>query len=515
MPLRAAARAAIGRLTGLPFESQPLDPPHLLTAEARRYLQGAHTFPDGLVEVWVWDDGPSPRTVEPAEARSLLGLKFARRALELEPADRDAQAVFVGLMLQDAVDRVGPDAFPGQDPTGAYPTALAAGPEVLGEVLRRAIAAGQSDLAVAAAAALGRVAERDALSSAGPPPLVEALTAPDRRIQFAAARALVELAPPGPFPGASLVVPALARFLAPYSAPRAVVIDGVVNRANQTAGLLRGRGFEVDVARDGAEGFSLAAEGADVELVLIEPTALQGSWDLLEILKNLRADARTAGLPVVLIGEEQKIGRRLDFFRRSFPRVDFMVAAPDPQLFNRELDRVLERAGARPLSDAERTGLRPGGGGPAGAGRRAADGPVPGRPCPGRAGPDGGADDSAAIGPVASGSLGEVPTPEAQGGLAEVALDAAQADGLPRRGGRPARPQHPAVRLAAGPRAGAGDGRRLDGATDPALRGPLGAVVGALAPDPDRVGRRLQSFGPPAVGPAPAAVGATPGDGGP
>ncbi len=56
--------------------------------------------------------------------------------------------------------------------------------------------------------ALAKVTDRDSLVSGGRPhPLVEALVAPGRRVQFAAAQALVELAPDRPFPGSSRVVP--------------------------------------------------------------------------------------------------------------------------------------------------------------------------------------------------------------------------------------------------------------------------------------------------------------------
>src|SRR5437016_5707525 len=81
--------------------------------------------------------------------------------------------------------------------------------------------------------AWGRVTDRDALSTDRPPPLIEALTAPDRRVQFAAAKALVELNPRRAFPGSSRVVPTLARFVTEAPAPKVVVIDGNINRANQ------------------------------------------------------------------------------------------------------------------------------------------------------------------------------------------------------------------------------------------------------------------------------------------
>ena len=65
---------------------------------------------------------------------------------------------------------------------------------------------------------------------------------PDRRVRFAAARALVELAPQKPFAGSSRVVPVLAGFVSAQSAPKVVIVDGNPNRAGVVVILNEGRG---------------------------------------------------------------------------------------------------------------------------------------------------------------------------------------------------------------------------------------------------------------------------------
>ena len=120
----------------------------------------------------------------------------------------------MSLALEKAVERTGFDRFPAGDPSNTLSTAIAAGPAVLGDVLRRAIADGKTDLAAVAATALGKVTDASALAADGPVhPLVEALSAPGRRARFAAAKALVGLDPRRPFAGSSRVVPVLAQFL--------------------------------------------------------------------------------------------------------------------------------------------------------------------------------------------------------------------------------------------------------------------------------------------------------------
>ena len=71
-------------------------------------------------------------------------------------------------------------------------------------------------------AAIDRSARSPTAKTCGegrPGPLVEALSAPDRRVQFAAAEALVGLDPTRAFAGSSRVVPTLARFVAARPAP--------------------------------------------------------------------------------------------------------------------------------------------------------------------------------------------------------------------------------------------------------------------------------------------------------
>ncbi|MFO0959204.1 MAG: HEAT repeat domain-containing protein [Isosphaeraceae bacterium] len=305
-PGRDSAIRAIAQITGLDFAAQPRSPIRVLTDEAWKYHRHQVGFPSGSVELWNWDEASnnvSPRAVPAAEAETELGLRMAREALAIDPTDRTAQAALLSLALQATIRHAGgPEPVASADATGTYATALASGPGLLADVLRVALADGHGDLAALATTALGRVSDRDAMPADGQAtPLVEALGSPDRRVRFSAARALVELAPRKAFPGSSRVVPALTWFLSDPTAPRAVVIDGSLSHGNRTAAALRSIGYDSQVATRGDEGFKLAAAGADVELIVIDPTALQGDWRIRDTLTNLRADARTAGIPIFLL----------------------------------------------------------------------------------------------------------------------------------------------------------------------------------------------------------------------
>jgi HEAT repeat protein len=492
------ARRSIARLTGIPYNAQTRTPLRVLADEARKYLTHAVVFPSDQVVLWSWEgDAPVPKTVSKGDAESILGLRFAREALMLKPDDAEAQALLVALALQHSVNRVGIANFPANDPEGTYPLALAAGPDVMGKVVREALSGGLSEVAAAAVTVLGRVTDRNALwiDPNRPHPLVEALSSPDRRVRFAAARALVELAPQRPFPGSSRVVSVLAQFLASEpSAPRAVVIDGDVNESNKVASALKGLGYDVATADNGRDGFRAAAQSAGVELVLLNPAVLNGSWQTIDTLTNLRADVRTAGLPIFLYSP---LAARPYFFGllAKFDRIGFLVTPTDPNVAKAPLERELARMGTRPLSAEERASYAQGA-----AALLASITARPGSPY---------ADDLAAIEPElsralnspatdmpASAALADVPDVDAQRELADAFLD----------GSRPL-----PLRLSAGeslarsiqrfgPLVSVEQERALlaafDGATDPAVRASAAAVVGALRPKASPVGLRLRNFQP-------------------
>lgn len=492
-----AAKRAIERLTGRAFNAQPVAAAPLLVNEARKYHTHAVLFPSDKVEIWTWDGTPTPHVVSRSEAEEILGLRFAREALQLQPGNVSAQVVFLSIALEKAAQRVGLGAFPSNDPSGIYPAALAAGPAILGQVLRTALADGHSELAAVAAFSLGRVTNRDALAADGrSSPLVEALASPDRRVQFAAAQALVLLDPQKAFPGSSRVVPTLARFVTNQSTPRAVVVDSNPNRGGQVVAFLRELGYDPLLAPTGDQGFRLAAESADVELIIIEPSLADGSWRLIDTLTNLRADARTAGVPVFLVGP-LNIHNRLRIHTTTIPRLGLLVTPVDAAGLKTQLDRRLDEMGARPLSPEESSNYAK-----AAAIVLARVASQPGGPFEkdlARAEP---ALTIALAEPgtglVASAVLGDVPDINAQRGLADTLLD-------------PSKP--PALRLSSaaqlgksiqrfGPLLRATQEKRLsealDQATDPALRNALASVIGALRPGPDVSGKRLQSLGTPA-----------------
>jgi hypothetical protein len=424
--VHAAAQAAIAHLTGQAFSAQPRRPTQVLTDAAWRYHRHQDQFADDRIIVWAWDNdrkAPVAREVPRTEADAILGLQLARQALRISPDNREAQVVQSSLALEKAIEQVGFNAFPDKDAT-TFAAAKATGPSILSEVLKTAVKDGKADLAAISATALGQVINRTALTASGRPHLlVDALYAPYRRVQFAAAKALVTLSPADPFPGSSRIVPTLARFVINQTLPRAVVIDGNPTRGSQIAGFLISLGYDSELELSGVKGFVAAAESADVELTLISFDLFQTGWGLNDTLANFGADARTGAIPVFIYGplDVQYKRPNLD---HDYPGIKFLVQPVDSDMLLRQLKGLPAR-----LSEAERAGYA----------SEAAT--LLARIATERKGPLT-ADLTAAqpalavalneaqTAKAAATALGDVPDPDAQRSLADVVLDPSQAPAI-------------------------------------------------------------------------------------
>src|SRR5262249_37517854 len=155
--------------------------------------------------------------------------------------------------------------------------------------------------------------------------------------------------------------------------------------------------------------------------VIIEPVLNRGAWNLVDTLTNLRADARTAALPVFAVGPV-RLSERLASYPERFPRLAFLAETNDPNLLRRQLDRELGRMGVRPLSEDERPAYAQ-----AAAALLARVAQEPGSPFESTVVEAAPALEVALGNPAtalaASSALGDVPSIDAQRSLADVVLD--------------------------------------------------------------------------------------------
>jgi hypothetical protein len=303
-----------------------------LTEVAEKYYQYKVRFPDA-VEVaegdkggkplvvpaykkWpLTDDGrlkETPDVLKADEARRELGLLFARQALELDPSYQPAQAVYLALLLEKEFAgkpyEAQLDKLLTEPPSPAVRQLLAKiDVDLLATALERAIA--DQNYAVAlplieAAGERGEVRLAQPSSGGSQSPLVRLLYFPDRRVQFAAARALLRL-PTSQSPVASTrVVEVLRRSLVPDLAPRVLIIYAKDERAAQLRAAAKEAGYESDVTMSAKDALELLHNSAASDVIILNNGV--SISDLPFALTQLRADQDAGRLPLLLIASQAK-----------------------------------------------------------------------------------------------------------------------------------------------------------------------------------------------------------------
>src|SRR5262245_4052915 len=366
--VRTAARQALARILNIPG---PTGADRIATEgtvdrmlkSVREHFRNEYAWKTddaGKVALWSWSAKQEtivPRLVSPEEASEITGLRFAREALGLAPDRRDTQTSYLCLALAGEIRRSG---FDNPLPTGpgtAHDLALSVGSDVALNVLSEAFNSTRPAVAVAALKVFSQVGTLDQLNLSGARRSVvnAALDYPDPRVQFAAAVAILQIDPKTPFPGAPRVVEILKRALGSEGRPHAVVGEVSVQRGSMLAGILRELGYEPQVFMSGRDAFAAAAQRTDVELVILHPNIIR--WALTETLANLRADARTANIPIVIHGPAdlaEKMRRRA----REFQLVSFSLLSETTEDFDDQVRPLLRKVKTVTISPQERAAQR-------------------------------------------------------------------------------------------------------------------------------------------------------------
>lgn len=315
--IRDAARVALAELTRLGKNQLPSSTKMLVDA-ADRYYRAEHQLDRGLksVSVWQWVNGkPVESTMSVKDAEHHFGVKFAKQALLLDPNNRTAAVLLISLAIENEASRRRAKEWLEEKARGSSESALAAGPDVLADVLDRALREGRTEVAVAATRLIGAIGHRRLLSADGREnaAIGSALVYPNPHVQLAAAFAALELHPTGEFPQSSRVVPILIRALGETTEPQAIVIDGNTDRGNGTVRRLTELGYRAVLARTGREAFRLACE-TPVDLIISE--AIVHQWNLEDTIVNLRADARTKLIPIIVYSSDADPDRLESLTRR-------------------------------------------------------------------------------------------------------------------------------------------------------------------------------------------------------
>jgi len=299
-----------------------------LTELANRYMQHQVRFGDPTrVRVWPWTGKqiePDAVPLKASEAEEFFGLRYAKEALDLDPSYRPAQITYLTLMLERNLnDRIEHLFIPSpkqdvQQPIQSIGQLLkTVDSDLLMVVLDRALADHNQAVALPIIQALGARGETRAAQpgpNGGSGPLIKSLYYPDRRVQFAAATALLNM-PGSQAPVASTrVVDVLRRFAGMGVRPKALVAFVNDERGAALRKVLDNAGYDATNVAMLKQAFDRIRESADYDVILI-PDAL-GDYDLSNVLTQLRADADAGTVPILLIAS-QKRQASLERFTRN------------------------------------------------------------------------------------------------------------------------------------------------------------------------------------------------------
>ncbi len=294
-----------------------------LTREAEKYYQHEVKFGDPrAVEVWRWDGKQVTLTALPAtKVEEYYGLKFARQALQLDPAYRPAQLVLLSLVLDKTYERAGLAEPLAKSAPAVHDMLATTSPDLLLAVLERGLAEKHTPLVLGAIRTLGGLSEVRAgrPEAAGPGPFARALNYPDRRVQFAAAEALLNTPAPASSQQTTRIVDVLRRALAAEPAakgvPRVLVAYFTPELANRVSDAVRTAGYEPVAVHTGRELMRRLNGSADIDLILMDEDLPDPG--LTTLLPQLQADRNAGQIPILLAAS---LRERQDRMRREFAR---------------------------------------------------------------------------------------------------------------------------------------------------------------------------------------------------
>jgi hypothetical protein len=282
-----------------------------LTRIAEKYYLHRVKFPDAkAVTVWRWDgqrvvEGwPNAPTISADKAEEYYGIRYASQALRLDPAYQPAQVVLLSLILDKTQSNAGLDQELERVAPKVHDLLGSVQADLVNAVLERALEERRVAVILGAVRDVGERKEHRALSPLGrrQSPLVRALYYPDRRVQMAAAEALLQIPDSASVQATTRVVEVLRRALAaePELRQPAKVLIGYFNEdvRAQASAVVAAAGFQPVTVGSGREMMQRLAQASDIALLLFEEQLPNPG--LAQLLGQLRADRFAGSLPILL-----------------------------------------------------------------------------------------------------------------------------------------------------------------------------------------------------------------------
>jgi hypothetical protein len=314
--VRRVAADIASRLLVTPPSRLPLAKVELTRAADQFYRHEAAFINPNNVPVWRWENNRLVSYAATAsQAEEFFGLRYARWALELDPAFEPAQVVFLSLATEKAMERGGLERPLAQTAPDVHDLLATVYGGALINTLDRALAEKRTPVVLGITRALGERAEVQAARPelTRPGVLVRALDYPDRRVQLSAADALLRLPGPPVHQASARVVEVLRRAVAadsetslPATPLRVLVANYNPVAAERMADAVRSAGFEAVVVRTGRELMRRLNQASDIDAVILDSELPYPPLE--DTLASLRYDVHAGLLPVRIVYEPAVAG---------------------------------------------------------------------------------------------------------------------------------------------------------------------------------------------------------------
>src|SRR5262249_45999846 len=254
-PVRNQARALLSRLTETDISLLPPSKMALTEMAEKYYLHKYKFKPGTKIQLWPWDGQKlalKPRELKVSEAEEYFGKRYAREALDLDRTYEPAQRLLLSITLERGFNRDVDQLILKPLPPAHQQLLATIDAELLAQVLERGLDEGNIPVIIPAIQALGDRGDTRAarLGTGGSPRgLMRALFYPDRRVQFVALRAMLQM-PHHPGPAASMrVVDLVRRFVAAEGTPKALLAYIPEEQAAEARKAVKELGFEPVVVK--------------------------------------------------------------------------------------------------------------------------------------------------------------------------------------------------------------------------------------------------------------------------
>jgi hypothetical protein len=345
--VRSAAEDAILGLYGK--TPTPREAVRFLEIEIVEVLSGGRPLPlspEGTLELWLWDAArsqPAPATVSADQARSQLAARMAQRLIELSPNEPHHRRLYLVSLLEAEAYRAGLDGAVGRGDGSAFSIAAGMGAAAVEDALSYALEHEHAAAATIAVQILAEIADAETLLHAGGlSPLAKALTHGDARLRFAAAQAIVQLKPRGPFAGLSYLKSTLVHFATSAGERRALIGFPNGETAQQIAGMAGELGLTSATATNGRDLLLEATRSRAYELILVSSRIDRGPLYL--VVQDLRRHAHTRQTPIIVLAEDDEAGS-LRHRMRDDPLTSVALRPRTMEGMKYAVDQALRRAG--------------------------------------------------------------------------------------------------------------------------------------------------------------------------